>query len=128
MAKLKEFAEPAPFKSLGDGVNHILGIVLSLVQSKGRVLLIDEVENGVHFSMQPRLWRIIFEQARKSSTQVFATTHSWDCVEGFHSASSDAEVSAKLYRLEGSGNGVVKSIEFSKSEVEVARREDIEIR
>ena len=40
--------------------------------------LVHEVENGVHYSVLPDVWRFVFRAARVHNVQVFATTHSWD--------------------------------------------------
>ena len=80
MGKITRFNEPITVRSLGEGINHILGIILSLIQARGGCLLADEIENGIHYSRQAELWRLIFRQATKGQTQVIATTHSWDCV------------------------------------------------
>ncbi|MFZ5676459.1 MAG: AAA family ATPase [Pseudomonadota bacterium] len=128
MAKIKQFAEPVPFKTLGEGMNHLLGIFLALANAKNGVILIDEVENGVHYSVQPQLWRLILTQAAKWNIQVFATTHSWDCVEGFSVAATERrDVGSELIRLERH-EGFVEGIGFSPAELEVARREHIEVR
>lgn len=128
MVKLAHFQDPVPFMSLGEGINHFLGIFLALIKARGGVILIDEVENGIHYSVQPALWKLIFKQAAAWNIQVFATTHSWDCVEGFQIAASDqSRVSASLFRLE-SRDGKIEAIPFSPEEVEIARRESIEVR
>jgi len=127
MVKLKEFAEPVPFKSLGEGVEHLLNISLALIKARGGVLLIDEVENGIHYSVQPSLWNIIFKQASLWNTQVFATTHSWDCVEGFQIAASAQNGSGSLFRLEARGSQQ-RAVRFAPSEIEIARKESIEVR
>jgi hypothetical protein len=127
MAKLSEFPDPVPLKSLGEGVEHLLSLSLALVRGKGGVVLIDEIENGVHYSIQPALWGLIFQQALKWRIQVFATTHSWDCVEGFQIAASTHNTSASLFRLERAGSGI-RAIRFALQEIEIARRESIEVR
>ena len=133
MAKLAEFAEPVPFKSLGDGVLHLLGLVLALLSARNGVLLADEVENGLHFSVQAKFWEIMLRQARAWKVQVFSTTHSWDCVRGLMEADllseQDSELfaSAALFRLEKIGDGF-RSIAFTSDELMIANREDIEVR
>lgn len=127
MVKLNEFTEPVPFKSLGDGVERLLNIVLALFRARGGTVLIDEIENGIHYSMQPSLWSIIFEQASLWNIQVFATTHSWDCVEGFQIAASSQNGSAALFRLEARGSQQ-RAVRFAPSEIEIARKESIEVR
>ena len=127
MAKLEEFPEPVPFKSLGEGVDHLLSISLALVRARNGGILIDEVENGIHYSVQASLWEMIFKQSKRWNIQVFATTHSWDCVEGFQLAASRLEGSASLFRLERRGSNI-DAIRFVPSEIEIARRESIEVR
>ncbi|HEY4920593.1 MAG TPA: AAA family ATPase [Xanthobacteraceae bacterium] len=128
MAKLEQFNEPVPFKSLGAGIEHLLAVSLTLLRARGGVLLIDEVENGIHYSVQPSLWNMIFKQAATWDIQVYATTHSWDCVEGFQiAASSQAEAQGSLFRLERFGADI-RAIRFVPREIEVARRESIEVR
>ncbi|TFF37145.1 AAA family ATPase [Mucilaginibacter psychrotolerans] len=83
MVKLKGDDVIYPLKSMGDGINRILTIVLSLVNCENGYLLIDEVENGLHYSVQRLLWKVIFDVADKLEVQVFATTHSNDCIRAF---------------------------------------------
>ncbi len=128
MVKLENFAEAVPFKSLGDGVNRLLGILLALVKARGGVLLIDEIENGLHYSRQAKLWEVLLRQAREWDVQIFATTHSWDCVSGFAESAKDlSEDEALLLRLERRDDRVV-GVPFAPREVEIARHEDIELR
>ncbi|HEY6334047.1 MAG TPA: AAA family ATPase, partial [Blastocatellia bacterium] len=84
--KLRGVEEPVLLRSLGDGMNRLFGIALALASSKSGVLLIDEIENGLHYSVQPDVWRLLFRSAARLGVQVFATTHSWDCISAFQSA------------------------------------------
>jgi hypothetical protein len=127
MAKLEEFPEPVPFKSLGEGVDHLLSISLALIRARNGIILVDEVENGIHYSVQASLWDMIFRQSKRWNIQVFATTHSWDCVEGFQIAASTLQGSASLFRLERRGSDI-DAVRFVPSEIEIARRESIEVR
>ena len=80
-----------PLKSLGDGINRLFTIALSLVNAKDKILLIDEFEVGLHHSVQEQLWDIIFKYAKEWNIQVFATTHSQDTVKAFSYISSKEE-------------------------------------
>lgn len=75
--------------TLGDGINRILRIVLALVNCKDGVLLVDEIENGLHYSVQTKLWKIINQLAQQLNVQVFATTHSIDCIHSFARCAKD---------------------------------------
>ena len=84
--KLSDSPIPVPLNSLGDGMLRVLQVVLKVYSAKGGFLLIDEFENGLHFSVQEKVWKLLFELAQKLDIQIFATTHSWDCIESFTNA------------------------------------------
>ncbi len=50
------------------------------------VVLIDEIENGIHHTVMRDLWEVIVKHSRESNTQIFATTHSYECIEAAHRA------------------------------------------
>ncbi len=83
IVKLKGEDEPVPLNSMGDGIFRVLQLFLKLFAAKGGFLLIDEFENGLHYSVQEEVWRLVFELAEEHDIQIFATTHSWDCIESF---------------------------------------------
>jgi len=116
-------------RSMGDGINRILTIILALVNAENGFLLLDEFENGLHYTVQKQLWEIIFKLSQKLNVQVFATTHSNDCISGFENVlnSSTNTVSGKLIRLDNV-NGVIKQVEFSPKEIEIANDQNIEVR
>ncbi|MBI3260104.1 MAG: AAA family ATPase [Ignavibacteriae bacterium] len=126
--KLSNISDPLPLQSMGDGINRILTIILALVNSENGYLLIDEFENGLHYSVQEKLWEIIFTLSEKLNVQVFATTHSNDCIEGFESVlNSSDKFDGKLIRLHNE-KGVIKSVEFDEKKLKIVTDNDIEIR
>lgn len=93
-------AQRIALKTLGEGVTRIFQILLALVNCKDGTLLIDEFENGLHWSVQPKLWEMIFTLAEQLDIQVFVTTHSRDCVEAFHYVwQQKEETQGSFYRL-----------------------------
>ena len=129
VVKLKSNSNVLPLKSMGDGINRILTIILALVNSDNGFLLIDEFENGLHYSVQEKLWKIIFALSKKLNVQVFATTHSEDSIFGFENILNNEEtkLEGKLIRLELI-NGFVRQVEFSAEELKIANAENIETR
>lgn len=127
IARCAGHAHPVPIRSFGDGVNRLFGIVLSLTAARGGILLVDEIENGLHHSILARVWQTIFDMARDLGLQVFATTHSWDCIEAFQEAARLAPEAGVLVRLTATETGVIPTI-FREQDLEIASREKIELR
>lgn len=127
--KLSNSSNVLPLRSMGDGINRILTIILALVNSDNGYLLIDEFENGLHHTVQEQLWKIIFNLAQKLNVQVFVTTHSEDCITGFENILNkpDNSFDGKLIRLDNE-NGTIKQVEFNAKELKIASDNDIEIR
>jgi gll3079 protein len=114
-----------PLSVMGDGMNRILSLILGLVNCKDGVCFIDEIENGVYYRRQPALWKIISHLVEKLHIQLFATTHSNDCVKSF--AESVRGITAKLIRLERREKGL-KAVDYTAEEVSIAANNDIEVR
>ncbi|TXL14933.1 hypothetical protein BMR05_05625 [Methylococcaceae bacterium HT4] len=74
---------------LGDGVRHLVSIVTSLYASENGYLFIDEMDNGIHYTVLGELWNVIFTLSAKLNVQVFATTHSKECIEAFNHVQHD---------------------------------------
>jgi ABC-type branched-subunit amino acid transport system ATPase component len=125
--KIANFEEPIPLRALGDGVNRLFGLALALVNAKGGLLLVDEIENGIHYSVQADLWRLIFETAARLNVQVFATTHSYDCIKAFEEAARESEEEGILVRLARKGDRTLVG-EFDERELEIAVEGEIEVR
>ena len=61
---------------MGDGLRRYLNIVAASANPINNILLIDEIENGLHYSAYKKLWEAIFALATTTNKQVFVTTHS----------------------------------------------------
>ncbi|MEG5000541.1 AAA family ATPase [Microcoleus sp. B4-D4] len=72
-----------PLPLFGDAINRVADIILKLVNSEHKILLIDEIENGIHYKNQREFWRILFRLAVELDTQIFATTHSLEMLQAF---------------------------------------------
>lgn len=119
-----------PLKSMGDGINRILTIILALLNVEEGYLFIDEFENGLHYTVQEDLWTIIFHLAEKLNIQVFATTHSNDCINAFQKVlnSSQNKISGQYIRLENIENIGIREVSYSDDEIKYASENDIEVR
>jgi AAA15 family ATPase/GTPase len=130
IVKLEGSNKRFPLKSMGDGVNHILSIILALVNCENGCLLIDEIDNGLHYSVQENLWRVIFDLAKKLNIQVFATTHSNDCINSFTEVLKE-ENNASIggfYRMQKRKSGKIELVEYNAEELNSVSEHNIEIR
>ncbi|GAB4048110.1 AAA family ATPase [Spirosoma litoris] len=123
--QLKGSDKPVYLRSMGDGINRILTIILAMVNCENGYLLIDEFENGLHYSVQEKLWEIIFYLAERLNIQVFATTHSNDTIKAFGevSNSKSAYNDAQLIRLRNI-KGEISAVLFNAQDVEIATETD----
>lgn len=128
--KLSGSSHTLPLRSMGDGINRILTIILALVNASDGCLLIDEFENGLHYTVQEKIWEIIFALSEKLNVQVFATTHSNDCLFGFESVlnSTNSTTTGKVIRLDRKKDGEIKEVDFTAEELKIAGQQHIEIR
>ena len=109
-------------------MNRLLGLSMALASAQNGLLLVDEVETGLHYSILPKVWQLIFQTAARLNIQVFATTHSWDCIEAFQRANSlQNEAEGMLIRLEAKPDKT-KVTSFDKESLAIVTREQIEVR
>ena len=128
MTKLANHANPMPLRSLGDGATRMFGVALALANCRDGILLIDEVENGIHYSLQRKFWGMVLRTAKAHNTQVVATTHSKDCINGFAAAAlACPNIDANLVRI-GRHNGKLRAVDYSIEELETAAEQNIEVR
>ena len=127
MVRAENFARRIPLRSYGDGLNRLFGIMLSLVNARSGILLVDEFENGLHWGAQLEAWKTIFELAGRLDTQVFATTHSQDAVRAFESAASATQEVGVLVRMVRRGDEAIPVV-FSEPELAIVKRDNIEVR
>lgn len=104
-------SEMVPLSQAGEGMGRLVSIFAELVGEQPQICFIDEVENGVHHTVLPDIWTGIAEVAERLDIQVFATTHSFECLEAAHEAFSkranyDLDV-IQLFRLEDQTSGRV---------------------
>ena len=128
LVRLKGSKERIPISSMGDGIWRLLGLALSVVRSAGGILLVDEIDAGLHYTVMQEMWQFLYQCAKKYDVQIIATTHSRDC---YHSlavicrddVSEGSEVT--INRIERDRS---TAISYSEQEIVAAANVDIEVR
>ena len=70
-----------PVAYMGDGISRLLSIILAIATTTNGMVLIDEFENGIHYSVMSKIWKAIGLAAREYNCQMICTTHSYECLE-----------------------------------------------
>lgn len=130
IAKMRGGADPIPLRSLGEGTYRAFSLGAALANAADGVLLIDEIENGLHWRAQPEIWRAVFKVAQRHNIQIFATTHSFDCLRGFAKATEACPLTGALLRLETRDDtGEVKAVVYDEDEdIQAAAEQGVEVR
>ncbi len=89
-----------PLSLFGDAMNRVAEIILKLVNSEHKILLIDEIENGIHYTSQREFWRFLFRLAVELDTQIFATTHSLEMLQAFADVGLELEQECSIAYFE----------------------------
>ncbi len=124
---------PVPLKSMGDGIVRLFQLALRLYEAKDGFLFIDEFENGLHFGVQKQAWETVFSLSQKLNIQVFASTHSWDCIESFTQVALDrTDIEGCLFRLGKPTRGPMKdkttATIFTEDDLRILSQSHVEVR
>lgn len=126
--KLSGTESRVPLGSMGDGMQRLLNLSLALIRSRSGVALIDEIDTGFHYSIMTKMWRMVVETAERLKVQVFATTHSQDCVRGLarlHEEHPDLAEMVRVHRVE---QGEPSSMMYTPEEIEIAAEQNVDVR
>lgn len=81
-------SEMIPLSQAGHGLYRLVTILSDLIGERPKVCFIDEIENGIHHSALGDIWKGLAEVCERLDIQLFATTHSHECIEAAHQAMS----------------------------------------
>jgi AAA15 family ATPase/GTPase len=120
---------PVPLPLMGDGILHAISIALAMLNSQNGLVLIDEIENGLHYSVLTDVWKMIFQTSLKLNVQVFVATHSDECIKAAYEAveSLKCDDSLKLYRFDRTKDGT-RVVDYTANELYTAIASEQEVR
>ena len=117
-----------PLGSMGDGMRRLLALSLSLVRTGDGYLLIDEIDTGLHFSVMEEMWKLVVNTALQSNVQIFATTHSYDCIRGLADLVESSPSLASEVSVQKIENTLAEAVSLDAEQVRIAVRQDLEVR
>lgn len=104
-----------PMNIMGDGMRRILTLLTILAETKNGILLIDEIENGLHYTSIKIAWKAIIAACKEYDVQLIASTHSYECIEALANVYTELEPEGddiRLFRVDREGE---KHTAFSAS-------------
>jgi ABC-type lipoprotein export system ATPase subunit len=93
-----------PLSLLSSGTRRLTDVLLALAHSRYAVVLIDEIENSFHHSVLDKVWSALAQFVGDYQCQVFATTHSSECVSSALQVFKDSSLDFRLHRLDRQGD------------------------
>jgi ABC-type branched-subunit amino acid transport system ATPase component len=117
-----------PLGTLGDGVRHLLALSLAMSRSRRGFVMIDEIDTGLHHSVMSDMWRVLIETAERLDVQVFATTHSLDCVRSLAWLANTQPGLCKDVRMHRVDSERPKTVVYGPEEISVAAEQHVEMR
>ncbi|MHB8577624.1 MAG: AAA family ATPase [Dehalococcoidia bacterium] len=122
------FGRPIPLQLLGEGAVRLMEILLALPLVRRGTLFVDEIENGFYYQSLPRVWRAVATASQLADVQVFATTHSLECVDAAVQALGEDSDRFRLHRLEATEDGGVRTVTYGAQAAKAAAEMELEVR
>jgi len=126
-ATVKHHSKKIPISLISSGINKFVSLLIAIRTYRNGVILIDEIENGIYYKMYPAFWEALHRFAAENETQLFLSTHSWECLKA---ASAVIDKHSKDFSLiqitqdKGVSNALVTAGENAAAAIEA----DIEVR
>ncbi|RKH04904.1 DUF2813 domain-containing protein [Corallococcus sp. CA047B] len=117
-----------PLLMMGEGMKRYFEFAVSLAAIENAPLYIDEIENGLHHSVLDPLWAWIARATKERNVQLFATTHSEECVQAASRIfKTQDDNGLRVIRLDKQEHET-KAVVYDRDLVDAAERMGVEIR
>ena len=122
-----------PIAALGSGVRKLLCIILAEFGCADGVLIIDEIENGLHVSVIKKIWDTMLAIAFQNNVQLFISTNSIDVIKGLTDClSGDDQVDNREkiagFKLIKKEDDVVESLRYDYESLTYSINQNMEMR
>jgi hypothetical protein len=112
----------------GQGFNKLFSLFSQMILAEADVMLIDEIENGLYYEAMPQVWKGLAVMAAEAKVQVFATTHSRECIMAAHQAfAQQPEYDLALHRLQ-EVKGKLQVVTHDRGMLDAAAKSGLDVR
>ena len=122
-----------PINVLGDGIRKILCIILAVYNCTNGALIIDEIDNGLHYSVMKNMWRVVIASAKTYNVQLFVSTHNLDLLKGLseylgETGTEDDRPLISAYKLIRKADDEIVSLRYDYDNLSYSIQQEIEMR
>lgn len=128
VVKCKGIEQRIPIGSMGDGIWRMLGLAVALVTAENGILLVDEIDTGLHYSVMADMWKLVKRTSERLNVQVFATTHSRDCYESLAAISRESAGDGSQVTIQRIERDRPDAVVFTEQEIVIASERGLEVR
>ena len=120
--------EMMPMQTIGEGTVKYLSMLLAIANARDGIVMIDELENGIHYAVLEKVIRNLYNFSNIYNVQIFATTHSFECVRTAYNVFSEFQDSPfKYFRLDNIKENIIVT-EYDRDTLEAAFEMNLEVR
>lgn len=131
VVKYKGLTNLLPFENFGSGIWRLFSLAVAIIHCRNGTLLVDEIDSGLDHSAQSIMWRMLLSVAQEFDVQIFAATHSIECVNTLAeeacsvSADSNESPAVVFHRIE---KGRKEPVQFAPVHIRIANKHCLEVR
>lgn len=120
--------DKVPISSMGDGITRLFSIILAIATNENGIILIDEIENGLHYSVIKEIWLGIAKASEDFNCQVICTTHSHEFLTYVNEVVQKNNITDFSYIRLSKKDENIEGKYFDKDLLDIALKNDLEIR
>lgn len=130
MVKVRGSEKLLPAKASGDGVVRMISVLSNLWDCSGGCLCVEEIDNGLYYSVLLDFWRAIADFVDKFNVQLIATTHHLEMLETLNIMAKEKKRPelAEYIRLTDNKSGGHKVDVFEGTDLDRALQLGLELR
>lgn len=126
--RMRDLDRRIPLGSLGDGIRHLLTLSLAVGRAAHGYVMVDEIDTGLHHSVMADMWRVLIGATQRLGVQVFATTHSLDCVRSLAWLADTQPELCKSVRMHRVDSERPSTVVYGPDEISIAAEQHVELR
>lgn len=128
--QLSNINDLIPISFIGDGLQHFIGICSAVLNPENKVVLVDEIDNGLHYTVLKQLWKSLIKLSIENSTQLFITTHNEESLKSLAAVLEEEkeDIDLSVFSIQRIKNAGLKAYQYTAQALQGAIGKEIEIR